>query len=163
MRFKLLLKIVKFFEHFWNFSQMYLFLYPIYFSKNFLQKLRERISLLDKLEQIWCWSPFEILKENWRWCKFVLSSAPVSYFGHYFLIKFPIGYGLIFFERKFIYKFYRNRENQISTFSRPKMRFKLLLKIITFFKHILIFFTGCICFSIQFIFQKSFFWSKGKV
>ena len=38
-----------------------------------------------------------------------------------------------------IYNFFRNRENQISTFSRPKMRFKLLLKIITFFEHFLIF------------------------
>ena len=33
------------------------------------------------------------------------------------------------------YNFLRNRENQISTFSRPKMHFKLLLKIITFFEH----------------------------
>ena len=33
------------------------------------------------------------------------------------------------------YNFYRNREIQISTFSRPKMRFKLLLKIMTFSEH----------------------------
>ena len=39
-----------------------------------------------------------------------------------------------------IYKFYRNRENQISTFSRPKMRFKLLLKIMTFFEYFSFFF-----------------------
>ena len=31
-----------------------------------------------------------------------------------------------------LYNFDRNREIQISTFSRPKMRFKLLLKIMTF-------------------------------
>ena len=72
MRFKLLLKIVTFFEHFFYFFEifhwMYIFLYPIYFSKKFLLKLRKGISLLDKLEQIWCWFPFEILEENWRWC-----------------------------------------------------------------------------------------------
>ena len=36
------------------------------FQKNFLLKLREGISLSDKLEHIWYWSPFEILRENWR-------------------------------------------------------------------------------------------------
>ena len=66
MPFKLLLKIVTFFEHFWKFSQDVSVSYPIYFSKIFLLKQRERISLLDRLEQIWCWSPFEILRENWR-------------------------------------------------------------------------------------------------
>ena len=40
----------------------------IFQKKKILLKLREGISLLDKLEQIWCWSPFEILKENWSWC-----------------------------------------------------------------------------------------------
>ena len=67
MRFKLLLKIVTFFEHFfvfWNFLSVSL---SNLFLKSFLMKLREGISLLDKLEQIWCWSPFEILKESWRW------------------------------------------------------------------------------------------------
>ena len=39
-----------------------------------------------------------------------------------------------------IYNFYRNRENQISMFSRPKMRFKLLLKIMTFLEHFSVFF-----------------------
>ena len=34
-----------------------------------------------------------------------------------------------------IYNFFRNRENQISTFSWPKMCFKLLLKVVTFFEH----------------------------
>ena len=67
MCFKLLLKIVTSFEHFLNFfHRMYLFLYPIYFSKIFLLKQRERISLLYRLGQICCWSPFEILRENWR-------------------------------------------------------------------------------------------------
>ena len=37
------------------------------------------------------------------------------------------------------YNFYRNIEIQISTFSRPKMRFKLLLKIMTFSEHFSIF------------------------
>ena len=72
MCFELLLKIVTFFEHFWKFSQDVSISYPIYFSKKkkktFLLKLKEGINLLDKLEQIWCWSPFEILKANWRWC-----------------------------------------------------------------------------------------------
>ena len=55
MCFKLLLKIVTSFEHFLNFfHRMYLFLYPIYFSKIFLLKQRETISLLDRLEQIYC-------------------------------------------------------------------------------------------------------------
>ena len=66
MRFKLLMKIITFFEHFWIFSQDVSVSYPIYFSKIFLLKQRERISLLDRLEHIWCWSPFEILRENWR-------------------------------------------------------------------------------------------------
>ena len=48
------------------FHRMYLFLYPIYFSKIFLLKQRERRSLLDRLGRICCWSPFEILRENWR-------------------------------------------------------------------------------------------------
>ena len=39
-----------------------------------------------------------------------------------------------------MYNFYRNRENQILTFSRPKMWFKLLLKIMTFFEHFFVFF-----------------------
>ena len=34
-----------------------------------------------------------------------------------------------------LYNFSRNRENQVSIFSRPKMRFKLLLKVVTFFEH----------------------------
>ena len=61
-----------------------------------------------------------------------------------------------------IYNFVRNRESQISTLSMPKMCFKLLLEIVKSFEHFWIFFTGCICFFIQFIFQKYFFWSKGK-
>ena len=65
MSFKLLEKI-RFLSIFEFFHRMYLFLYPIYFSKIFILKKRERISLLDRLEKIWCWSPFEILRENWR-------------------------------------------------------------------------------------------------
>ena len=68
---KLLLKIVMFlsiFCYFWKFSWIISFSLSNLFFKSFLLKLREGISLLDKLEQIWCWSPFEILKESWRWC-----------------------------------------------------------------------------------------------
>ena len=36
-------------------------------------------------------------------------------------------------ENSILYNFYRNRGNQISTFSRPIMRFTLLLKIMTCF------------------------------
>ena len=68
MRFKLLLKIVTFFEHFWKFSQDVSVSLSNLFFKKILLKLRKRISLLDKPEQIWCRSSFEILKENWRWC-----------------------------------------------------------------------------------------------
>ena len=73
-----------------NFHMMFLFLDPIYYSKNFLVKLREGISILDKLEQIWCWSPFEIWKKIEDDAEFVLSSAAVSHFGHNFLLKIPI-------------------------------------------------------------------------
>ena len=39
-----------------------------------------------------------------------------------------------------LYNFYTNREIQISKFSRPTMRFKLLLKIMTFSEHFSVFF-----------------------
>ena len=71
MRFNLLLKIVTFFELFFFFLKFFIDVsvsLSNLFFKSFLLKLREGISLLDKLEQIWCWSPFEILKESWRWC-----------------------------------------------------------------------------------------------
>ena len=55
---------------FWAFLNFFIgcicFSIQFIFQKKFLLKLREGISLLDKLEQIWCWSPFEILRENWR-------------------------------------------------------------------------------------------------
>ena len=41
--------------------------------------------------------------------------------------------GCFWKENSILYNFSRNRENQISMFSQPKMRFKLLLRIITFF------------------------------
>ena len=67
IHFKFLLKIVTFFSIFEIFHRMYLFLIQFIFQKKKnLLKLKEGISLLNKLEQIWCWSPFEILKENWR-------------------------------------------------------------------------------------------------
>ena len=43
-------------------------------------------------------------------------------------------------ENSIFYNFYRNREIQISIFSRPKMWFKLLLKIMTFSEHFSILF-----------------------
>ena len=39
-----------------------------------------------------------------------------------------------------LYNFSRNRENQISTFSKPKVQFKLLLRIIIFFWAVFFFF-----------------------
>ena len=102
MCFKLLLKIITSFEHFWIFfHRLYLFLYPIYFSKIFLLKQRERISLLDRLEQIWCWTHLKFWEKIEDNAEFVLSSAPISYFGHNLLLKIPIDSELMFFERKF--------------------------------------------------------------
>ena len=119
-----------------NFHRMYLFLYPIYFSKSFLLKLREGISLLDKFEQIW---NFE------RKLKMVLN---LCYLLHLFRIlaitccsKFQLIRDWCFLKGNLtLYNFYRNREIQISTFFWPKMRFKLLLKIMTFFELLFFFF-----------------------
>ena len=82
---------------FWIFHRMYLFLYPIYFSKIFLLKQRERISLLDRLEQIWRWTHLEFWEKIEDNAEFVLSSASVSYFGHNLLLKIPIDSELMFF------------------------------------------------------------------
>ena len=100
-------------------------------SHYFLLKLREEITYLNELEWIWCWSPFEFCKEVED------KAAPALYIGSNFLLKIPIDSRLVFLERKFNYLqfFLENRENQISTFSRPKMCFKLLLKVVTFFEH----------------------------
>ena len=104
-----------------------------------------------------------VLIPIWIWKEVEDDAAPVSYFDSNFLPKIPIDSRLVFFEMKFIiYNFFRNRENQISTFSVPKIHFKLLLKIITFFSSIFEFFHRMYLFLIQFIFQKSFLWSKGK-
>ena len=55
--------------------------------------------------------------------------------------KFQLIHNWFFFKgNSILYNFYRNREIQISTFSSPKMRIKLLLKIITVSKHFSIFF-----------------------
>ena len=90
--------------------------------------------------------------------EFVLSFAPVSYFGHNLLLKIPIDSGLIIFFKgnSILYNFYINRENQISMFSRPKLRFKLLWKIMTFFEHFSVFlnFSWIISFSIFKFFSK---------
>ena len=110
------------------------------FQKIFLLKQRHKISLLDRLEQIYCWSPFEILRE-----KIMLS---LCYLLHLFCIlaitfcsKFQLIRNLCFLKgNSILYNFYRNREIQISMFSRPKMWFKLLLKIMTFSKHFSILF-----------------------
>ena len=67
MCFKLLLKIVTSFEPFFEFFTWCIcFFIQFIFQKNLFLKQRGRISLLDRLEQIYCWSPFEILRENWR-------------------------------------------------------------------------------------------------
>ena len=51
-----------------------------------------------------------------------------------FFSKFQLIWDWCFWkENSILYNFSRNRENQISMFSQPKMRFKLLLRIITFF------------------------------
>ena len=118
-------------------------------------KLREEITCLNEQERIWCWSPFEFWKEIED------DAAPASYFGSSFLLKIPIDSRLVFFfnGNSIIYNLFRNRENQISTFSKPKMCFTLLLKIVTFFWAFLKIFIWCFCFSILFIIQKTFLWS----
>ena len=64
--------------------------------------------------------------------------------------------------------FSKNKENQISIFSRPKMQFKLLLKIVTFFEHFscsfffLKIFIKCIFFSIQIFSKEQIRYHKGK-
>ena len=119
------------------FHRMYLFLYPIYFSKIFLLKQRKTIILLDRLNRFIA-DPhlkfWEKIEDN---VEFMLSSASVSYFGHNLLLKISIDSELIFFLKgnSIFYNFYRNREIQIWKFSRPKMRFKLLLKIMMFSEH----------------------------
>ena len=97
--------------------------------------------------------PIWILKDD---VELVLSSAPVSYFDSNFLLKIPIDSGLNYFERKFnSLQLFWNRENQISMFPRPKMRFKLLLKIITFFEHFSVFW-NFLSVSLSNLFFKSF-------
>ena len=118
-----------------NFHMMFLFLDPIYYSKNFLVKLREGISILDKLEQIWFWSQFEILK---RKLKMMLNLCYLPLLFRIFAISFCTNFQLIWDRcvlkgNSILYNFYLNRGNQISTFSRPIMRFTLLLKIMKFF------------------------------
>ena len=79
------------------FHMMYLFLYPIYFSKIFLLKQRKTIILLDRLNRFIA-DPhlkfWEKIEDN---VEFVLSSASVSYFGHNLLLKIPIDLELMFF------------------------------------------------------------------
>ena len=99
----------------------------------------------------------------------------LCYFLHLFLIlsltfcsKFQLIRNQFFFKgNSILYNFSRNRENQVSMFSRPKMQFKLLLKVVKFFEHFsflfffrmylfltFFFFLEYICFSIQLVFQK---------
>ena len=117
-------------------------------------KLREEITCLNEQERIWCWSPFEFWKEIED------DAAPASYFGSSFLLKIPIDSRLVFFERNsIIYNFFRNKEDQISTFSRPKMRFKLLLKIVICFEHFWKFSQYIYVSLSNLFFKKTFFWS----
>ena len=83
---------------------------------NFERKLKIMLNLCYLLHlfcilAITCYSKFRLI---WNWCFLKGNSI--------------------------LYNFYRNREIQISMFSRPKMRFNLLLKIMTFSKHFSIFF-----------------------
>ena len=78
---------------------------------NFERKLKMMLNLcyllhLFRILAITCFSKFQLIRD---WCFLKGNSI--------------------------LYNFYRNRENQILTFSRPKMWFKLLLKIMTFFEH----------------------------
>ena len=93
---------------------------------NFERKLKIILNLCYLLRlfrslAITCCSKFQL---NWNWCLLKGNST--------------------------LYNFYRNREIQILTFSRPKMRFKLLLKIMTFL-------------SIFWIFPISKFFSKKQI
>jgi len=65
----------------------------------------------------------------------VLSSAPIWFFGYNFQHKILIDSELVFYKGNLIpYNLSRNRGDQISMFSRQKMQFNLLLKIVIFFE-----------------------------
>ena len=83
---------------------------------NFERKLKIMLSLcyllhLLRILAITCCSKFQLI---WNWLFLTINSI--------------------------FNNFYRNREIQISMFSRPKMRFNLLLKIMTFSEHFFFFF-----------------------
>ena len=129
---------------FWAFLKFFTwcicFFIQFIFQKIFLLKQSGRISLLDSLNRFIA-DPhlkfWEKIEDN---AEFVLSFASVSYFGHNLLLKIPIDSEFMSSKGNSIfYNFYKNREIQISMFSRPKMRFKLLLKIMTFSEHFLFF------------------------
>ena len=102
MCFKLLLKIVTSFEPFFEFFTWCIcFFIQFIFQKIYFLKQRGRISLLDRLEQIYCGSHLKFWEKIEHNAEFVLSSASVSYFGHNFLLKIPIDSEFMFFERKF--------------------------------------------------------------
>ena len=102
IHFKLLLKIVTFFEHFWKFS------YDVSVSLSYLlfKKLSSEAKGRDKhIRQAWTdlilisiWNFEEKIEDD---AEFVLSFALVSYFCHNILYKIPIDLGLMCFERKF--------------------------------------------------------------
>ena len=75
-----------------------------------------------------------------------------------FFSKFQLIWDWCFWKgNSILYNFSRNRENQISMFSQPKMRFKLLLRIITFFWAFFcffLFFLWIISFSLSKIIKK---------
>ena len=135
MRFKLLLKRITFFEHFWKFSQDVSVSYPIYFSKkNFSSEAKGRD---QPIRQAWTNLSLIPVWNFERWVKIMLILCYLLHPFHILAITFRSKFQLIqdgcFLKgNSIIYNFVRNRENQISMFFRPKIRFNLLLKIMTF-------------------------------
>ena len=97
--------------------------------------------------------------------EFVLSSAPISYFGYNFLLKISINSKLVFFKRKFnsLQLFQKQRKPNFKVFQ-AKNAIQVATKKSNFFLaffSFLKFFIKCIFFSIQIVFQKPFFEAKG--
>ena len=148
---------------FWIFHMMYLFLYPIYFSKNIFSEAKGQ----DKSIRL-AWTDL-LLIPIWNFERKLKIMLSLYYLLHLFHIlainccsKFQLIRNLYFLKGNSIfYNFYRNREIQISMFSRPKMWFKLLLKIVTSFEPFLNFSHDVFVSLSNLFFKKSFFWSKG--
>ena len=165
MRFKLLLKIVTFFEHFWNFSQDV----SVSLSNLFFKKLSSEAKEKDKPIRL-AWTDLMLIP-IWNFERKLKMMLNLRYLLHLFHIlaiifcsKFQlIRYWYLFKGNSILYNFYRNRENQISTFSKPKMQFKLLLKIMTFFDHFFFLFFFFLKFSWIISLSISKFFSKEQI